>query len=643
MTTLDHLASLLLERLAWTSLQAIVLVGAVALLVRAFPRLPAAARCTLWWLVGLQVLLGLAWQAPIRLPLLAPPVAATAAAAVPQRGVPVAEATGRVPAEAGAAQVAASAETLPAGSRIAGAARAEAAPAWLAMHWRVALATLWLVLLLAQAPALLRQHRQARRLRRAARPAADLALQARCTQQARRSGLPRAPVVLVSPDITSPQVSGGWRPVVLWPAHAALDAEDSSLALAHELAHLKRGDLLMGWIPALAARLLCFHPLLRWAMHEYALNREAACDAAALAQQRAAPQDYGRLLLQLGVAHPLHAGLAGASPTFHNLKRRLVMLQQNSTAMPRARSWLLVALVALAGVMPYRVVATGHAASTNTPATADSTWLPPPPPSAPPVPPPPPAPPVPNLPPPPAPPMPPPVPPPPPAPNFGFHASSVDVDIRSGAMQGYALFDGNHLVVRGTPADAATIKHLPKTGGPLLWIRRGNQTRLTQDPATIARAQQIWAPLAELSHQQIGLASQQRAMANRDADIARQSAAIARAQAELARARANLAAAQASRAADAQQAGAESARQGLAAQRQAIEAERETLQARQAALQAQAQQHQLALDSRQATMDKQQAALDRQLQAAAHKADSDMNRLIDETLARGAMKSGKKT
>ncbi|HEX8779418.1 MAG TPA: M56 family metallopeptidase, partial [Rhodanobacter sp.] len=522
MTTPDHLAALLLERLAWTSLQAIVLVGAIALLLRAFPRLPAAARCALWWLVGLQVLLGLAWQAPIRLPLLAPPVAATAVAAAPQRDAPVVEAAGRVPAEAGAAHMAASTETLPAGSKIASAARAEAAPGWLAMHWRVALATLWLVLLLAQAPALLRQHRQARRLRRAARPAAtDLALQARCTQQARRLGLPRAPVVLVSPDIASPQVSGGWRPVVLWPAHAALDAEDSSLALAHELAHLKRGDLLLGWIPALAARLLYFHPLLRWAMHEYALNREAACDALALAQQRAAPQDYGRLLLQLGVAHPLHAGLAGASPTFHNLKRRLVMLQQNSTAMPPARSWLLVALVALAGVLPYRVVATDHAASFNTPAVAGSTWLPPPPP------PPPPAPPEPHLPPPPAPPMPPPVPPPPPAPDFGFHASSVDVDIRLGAKQGYALFDGNHLVVRGTPTDAATIKHLPKTGGPLLWIRRGNQTRLTQDPATIARAQQIWAPLAELSHRQIGLASQQRAMANRDADIARQSAAMA--------------------------------------------------------------------------------------------------------------------
>ena len=65
MTTIDHLASLLLARLAWTSLQAAVLVGVVALLVRLLPRLPAAARCTLWWLVGLKAMLGLYWHAQI--------------------------------------------------------------------------------------------------------------------------------------------------------------------------------------------------------------------------------------------------------------------------------------------------------------------------------------------------------------------------------------------------------------------------------------------------------------------------------------------------------------------------------------------------------------------------------------------------
>ncbi|MEW9622881.1 M56 family metallopeptidase [Rhodanobacter geophilus] len=633
MATLDHLSALLLERLAWTSLQAALLVGAVALLIRILPRLPAAARCALWWLVGLQALLGLCWQAPIRLPLLAP---ASAVA---------------IPAAATAQRYGSAADMAPASLIVANASHADAAPApavtvsgdtvpgGLATHWRTSLVAAWLILLLAQLPALIREYIRAHRLRHAARAATDAELSKRCARQARMLGLRRTPVVRVSPRISSPQVSGGWRPVVLWPAHATLGSEEAALALAHELAHVKRGDLLLGWIPALAARLFCFHPLLRWAMREYALNREAACDAQAIELQRAAPQDYGRLLLQLGVVHPLHAGLAGASPSFHNLKRRLTMLQQTPAAMPRVCGWLLVALVALIGVLPYRVVAGDHATTVATPASASSIALPPPPPPPPPAPP---APPEPDAATAPLPPPPPPAPPlPPPAPNFGFHASSVNIDIESRMQHGFALFDGSHLTIRGTEADAAAIKHLPKTGGPLLWLRRGDKTYVIRDMAAIERAKQIWLPLATLSQQQMGLAAKQRAAAMQDADIARHSAALARAQAELARSQASLAAARASleadaqaRGTDAQKAAADSARQEAEAQQQAIQAQRLAIDARQAEIQAHARQHQRDLDAQQAALEKQQAILDKQEQAVTRKADGDMDRLIDETLAK---------
>ena len=635
MATLDQLACDLLERLAWTSLQAALLIAAVALLIRALPRLPAATRCTLWWLVGLQVLLGLCWQAPIRLPLLAPTTAAAApfAATRIHAGIEGAVDGGAV------AQPSASQAAAPAADH----ATPATAPGWLAVHWRTALAATWLLLLLAQWPALIREYRNARRQRHAAQATTDAALQMRCARLAHALGLRRAPAVLASPAIASPQVSGGWRPVVLWPVHDVLDADDAALALAHELAHLKRGDLLLGWIPALAARLFFFHPLLRWAMREYALNREAACDALAVEQQHIAPQDYGRLLLRLGVSRPMPAALAGASPTFHNLKRRLTMLQQTPTAMPRVRGWLLVALVALIGVLPYRVVAGDHAAPVAVPASTSSTALPLPAPSAPP------APPVPPIavarmppPPPPLPPAPPAPPVPPPAPDFGFHASSVDIDIESNMPRGFALFDGNHLTIRGTEADAAAIKRLPKNGGPLLWLRRGDTTHVTHDRATIERAQRIWSPLAELSHQQIRLAAQQRSAAMQDAEMARHAAALARAQAELARSQAKLAEAQAALEADAQVRGADapkgaadSALKQLQSQQQALQGQRIALEARQAEMQARMQQQRRDPEARQAALEKQQAALELQQQAAARKADSAMDRLIDETLAKG--------
>ena len=36
------------------------------------------------------------------------------------------------------------------------------------------------------------------------------------------------------------------------------------MALAHELMHVRRRDVLLGCLPALAERLYFFHPLVRW-------------------------------------------------------------------------------------------------------------------------------------------------------------------------------------------------------------------------------------------------------------------------------------------------------------------------------------------------------------------------------------------
>ena len=66
MESLNFLLDTLLIRLAWTSAQAVLLIGAVWLIGRLLPRLPAALRCTLWWLVGLQLILGLCWSSPLK-------------------------------------------------------------------------------------------------------------------------------------------------------------------------------------------------------------------------------------------------------------------------------------------------------------------------------------------------------------------------------------------------------------------------------------------------------------------------------------------------------------------------------------------------------------------------------------------------
>ncbi|WP_064504782.1 M56 family metallopeptidase [Frateuria defendens] len=657
MATLDQLSSLLLTRLAWSSLQAAVLVGVVALLVRRLPRLPAAVGAMLWWLVALQGVVGLGWHAPLALPLLAPASAPTAASPAgtepPMRadamavGMPSRPTTAAPTASVPASPPRASAAT----ERMA---RPSFAPA---DHWRTALAALWLLGVLAPLPLWLRQGWRTHRLLCEAAPVADPRLRAQCMAQAKALGLRRCPALRASPTIRSPQVAGLWRPTVLWPAASALSAEESAMALAHELAHLRRGDLWLGWLPAIAQRLFFFHPLVAWAAREYALHREAACDALATRELRAAPQDYGRLLLRLGVARPLHAGLAGASPTFRNLKRRLTMLQQTNET-PRARGWVLVALVALAGVLPYRLTAAPEPAATAAPAVAataqanpvpraagtpaasprpaataaratpasratytDDTLNRPPPPPAP-------------LPPPPlaAPPA-PPAPPSPPAPlpARGLAGHHVDIDVYTDAERGFALFDGDTVMVHGDEHDLAQARAWHEHDAPLLWLRRDGRAYVVRDAAFVRHARDLYAPLTELSKQQGQLASQQGALAGRQGGLAAREGALASRRAE------------------------------LEGRRAAVEAERATMQARpdptshtaaSAATDAKAKviaeqlaalaQARTGLDGEQAKLAQQQAALSlQQAELSRHQRNlsaqlgKQMDRLLDEALAKG--------
>lgn len=157
-------------------------------------------------------------------------------------------------------------------------------------------------------------------------------------------------------------------PVLLLPEHRDLSAGELDMALAHELAHLRRGDLWWGCIPALARHLFFFHPLVHMAVREYALAREADCDRAVVRSGHFSRYDYGSLLLRLGTPPRADGELAMASSTFHALSRRLAMLQKTSF-LPRGGALAIVAAVCTTGVMPLRLVA---AAAADPPGAAAS-------------------------------------------------------------------------------------------------------------------------------------------------------------------------------------------------------------------------------------------------------------------------------
>ncbi|HEX7816529.1 M56 family metallopeptidase [Dyella sp.] len=636
-----------LERMAWTSLQAVLLFGVVWLLARFLPRLTPAIRCMLWWLVGLQLLLGLAVGSPLRLPLLKPLAteSATPTAMVRHDNQPV---------------------------TVLRYDHADTAPVLTAkatsgsLDWRQWLFAAWAAGVLLQLLLVSRQALEAWRTVRAATPLREGPLFDAVREQSHAMGLHRHPALRLSDDITSPQVMAGWRPVVLLPADHGLTPEESAMAIAHELAHLRRGDLWLGWIPALAQGLFFFHPLARWATREYALNREAACDAQVMARHRhTEAQTYGRLLLRLGVAQPLPSGLAGASPTFQTLKRRLTMLQQSiNDSSPRARGWLLVALIACAGVLPYRVTTASPGMISNGQATQsasdDTTPLSPAPTAAPhpmphpqrvamvspgygpgPLPPPPPMPPhgpMPLPPPPPAPPagaVPPPPPPPPPSSTdmLGVRARHMQISMHDGARNGIALIDGDNVMFDGDITDAQSIKRMSKNG-PMLWVRRGDKAYVVRDAAFLKRVRDVYAPVIEADTAQGRLAGEQGRLAGEEGGLAAREGSFAGREGEIASERAALASERAALISSGADATARNAE--IDARDRALSEREDDIRKEMDSQRADIQKQRQAIDKQRRDLDRQQVDLTRKQDQLHGKADAQIDKLINEAISSGA-------
>jgi beta-lactamase regulating signal transducer with metallopeptidase domain len=326
-------------RLLTASVQGAIAVALVGLLCWRVRSIPAAARATLWWLVSLKFILALLALPSVPVPVLPPdePVSI-------RQAVSVVAAIDSTQAATTPARHALDSSAVPDVPR---------EPAWLFV-----VMGLWVAGVMAHA---LRLAATARRLRRVLRESVpiDAGEVAAVRRIAEDIGLRTVPEVRVSDDVDTPQVVRARRAVVLLPASAVgmLTQGERAMAIAHELMHVRRRDLLLGWVPACAERVFFFHPLARLAASEYVIAREAACDAAVVQALGVAPRDYGRVLMLLGISGT-DPGLSAAvsARTVSSLSRRLDMLQHSAPS-PRRTAWLMAAgLIALA-MTPIHLVA----------------------------------------------------------------------------------------------------------------------------------------------------------------------------------------------------------------------------------------------------------------------------------------------
>lgn len=112
-------------------------------------------------------------------------------------------------------------------------------------------------------------------------------------------GLRRKVTLLIHPDNTIPMVWGIFRSRVLLPAAARhWSGEQLRSVLLHELAHIKRRDMIAQLVTHLACALYWFNPLVWFAAWRIGVERERACDDLVLASG-VRPSAYARHLLEI--------------------------------------------------------------------------------------------------------------------------------------------------------------------------------------------------------------------------------------------------------------------------------------------------------------------------------------------------------
>jgi bla regulator protein BlaR1 len=138
-------------------------------------------------------------------------------------------------------------------------------------------------------------------VRRAARSdRSDAHWNARLNDMAARFGITREVRLRVVDSIPSPMTAGWWRPVVLVPASllSGMPPHLLEALLAHELAHVRRGDYLVNLAQNIIETILFYHPVVWWLSHRIRIEREQIADDIA-ARQLGEPRRLALALSEL--------------------------------------------------------------------------------------------------------------------------------------------------------------------------------------------------------------------------------------------------------------------------------------------------------------------------------------------------------
>jgi beta-lactamase regulating signal transducer with metallopeptidase domain len=278
-------------------------------------------------------------------------------------GVPV-EADGPVVGEGAVTKPDAVLAGVPAGFRLPGLAR----PVALVVTTVAALgAYLWIAASLLGVGALVVGLHRLHRVVRTARPVRDPRVLRTFREMVADVGCRRPVSLRESAAVETACVARVLHPIILLPYGllGTMDETDLRATLAHELAHVARGDYVVGLLVLAARALVPFNPALAWISARIGEEREAACDQVAIEVGTRSGARYAQTLLLLeGLRQFRH--LPGPAATLlgeEDLLRRIRRVGAGTTLAPSVRAvvgrvlaaaavWVAIALLLLALLPP---------------------------------------------------------------------------------------------------------------------------------------------------------------------------------------------------------------------------------------------------------------------------------------------------
>lgn len=218
----------------------------------------------------------------------------------------------------------------------------------------------------------------------------DDVLREQLTDLARRLHVRRVPKIMVSDVLFGPAVFGFWRHVIVLPkcliesgrsckqerspadedvasgCEVPLSRKDLQFLepiLAHELLHIRRGDLRTGLVQALSQSLWWFHPAVWMCSRWLAREAERCCDEQVIAELGCSPAQYARCLLSVIESKhslqpiPIFPGMKPVEITSQRMER-IMSLKRDLKKQTPVWCWvtvILLAVVVLPGARPTSV------------------------------------------------------------------------------------------------------------------------------------------------------------------------------------------------------------------------------------------------------------------------------------------------